>query len=303
MSKVLVTGSSGFLGSAFCRHFAAAGDDVLGLDQAIPLVGAAYRQRQCDLGTADLPELLREESPEVLVHCAGNANVGLSVQDPLMDLHGSVVLLTRLLHACELAGIRPRVLFLSSAAVYGNPERLPIGESDPRRPVSPYGLHKAACEDLCGYATRVQGFDCRVLRIFSAYGAGLRKQILWDLCGKLCRPGEVSLFGTGDETRDFVNGRDVVRAADLVLRAGEPGGIYNVASGRETRIADLVASLLRAAGEDASRVRFNGQGKAGDPLNWRADVSRIEALGFAPSVDLEAGVKEYWDWYRQETAR
>lgn len=302
MSKVLVTGSSGFIGGSLCRHFAERGDDVLGLDLAIPLVGANWRQRQCDLATADLAEILKEVRPDILVHCAGNANVGLSVQDPLMDLNGSVVLLTKLFHAIELAGIRPKVLFLSSAAVYGNPESLPLREEAPRRPVSPYGLHKAACEDLCGFANRVHGLDCRVLRIFSAYGAGLRKQILWDLCGKLSRPGEVTLFGTGDETRDFINVRDVVRAAALVLESGAPG-IYNLASGRETRIADLVSTLLKAAGEDPARVRFNGQVKEGDPLNWRADISRIEGLGFAASVDLEAGVREYWDWYRQELSK
>lgn len=302
MSKVLVTGSSGFLGSSICRHFAELDNEVLGLDLAIPMVGASWQQQQCDLATADLAKILKKASPEVVVHCAGNANVGLSVQDPLMDLNSSVVLLTKLFHAIELAVIRPKVLFLSSAAVYGNPESLPIREDARRRPVSPYGLHKAACEDFCDFATRIKALDCRVLRIFSAYGAGLRKQILWDLCGKLSQPGEVTLFGTGQETRDFINVRDVVRAAALVLEAGEPG-IYNIATGQETRIADLVATLLRVAGEDPSRVRFNGQQKEGDPLNWRADIARIEALGFVPSVDLEAGVRGYWNWYRQELSK
>jgi UDP-glucose 4-epimerase len=275
---------------------------VFGFDLAIPIVGATWQQQQCDLATADLAEILKHTRPDILVHCAGNANVGLSIQDPLMDLNGSYVLLTKLFHALESVQVLPRVLFLSSAAVYGNPESLPIREDAKRQPVSPYGLHKAACEDLCEYATRVQGLDCRVLRIFSAYGAGLRKQILWDLCGKLSRSGEVTLFGTGEETRDFVNVHDIVRAAELVLKAGEPG-IFNVASGRETRIADLVAVLLKTAGEDPTRARFNGQKKEGDPLNWRADISRIAGLGFSASVDLEAGVWEYWDWFRQEISK
>jgi UDP-glucose 4-epimerase len=298
MGKILVTGSSGFLGRAICQHFAERGEDVLGVDQALPTTGFGWRQVQCNLSTADLPEFLRSESPGTIIHCAGNANVGLSVQDPLMDLQGSFVLLTRMFHSCELAGIRPKIIFFSSAAVYGNPEVLPIAEGAARRPVSPYGLHKMACEDLCDYASRVMGFDCRVIRIFSAYGVGLRKQILWDLCGKIVASGEIKLFGTGNETRDFINVRDVVLATSLVLHGGSAGGVYNVACGQETPISDLVRSLLSAANESFNRIRFVGQAKDGDPLYWRADIGQIQALGFAPTVDLDEGVKEYWRWYQ-----
>lgn len=295
--KVLVTGAGGFLGGALCRALAAEGHDVLGLDVAIPPVGIGYRQVQCDLLTADLSEILRAEGPARVIHCAGNANVGLSVQDPFMDLNGSYVLLHRLLYAIKAVSESTQVLFLSSAAVYGNPERLPIAEGDRRHPVSPYGLHKAACEDLCGYFTRVEGIDCRVMRIFSAYGAGLRKQILWDLCAKIERPGKIALFGTGAETRDFVHVHDVVRAARLIMEKGE-SGVYNVANGVEVRIDTVVKELLRVAGEPEDRLSFTGEGKLGDPLNWRADISRLQALGYAPEVSLEEGIAAYHRWRR-----
>jgi UDP-glucose 4-epimerase len=274
-----------------------AGHDVLGLDMAIPPVGAAYRQAQCDLSTIDLAEILREATPDRIVHCAGNANVGLSVQDPFMDLNGSYVLLHRLLYALKSASIAARVLFVSSAAVYGNPARIPIAEEDSRQPVSPYGLHKAACEDLCSYFSRVESIDCRVMRIFSAYGSGLRKQILWDLSAKLEGAGRVEMFGTGNETRDFVHVDDVVRAAELILDKGRPE-VYNVASGEETRIADLARILIRAAGESEDRLFFNGKTKEGDPLNWKADISRLKSLGFEPRVSLERGVGDYHAWRR-----
>jgi len=296
--KILVTGAGGFLGGALCRALAGEGHDVLGLDVAIPPVGIGYRQAQCDLLTVDLTEILQEEAPYWVIHCAGNANVGLSVQDPFMDLNSSYVLLHRLLYAVKAVREETKVLFLSSAAVYGNPERLPIAEGDRRHPVSPYGLHKAACEDLCGYFTRIEGIDCRVMRIFSAYGAGLRKQILWDLCTKIEKPGKIALFGTGAETRDFIHVDDVVRAAGLIMFKGE-SGIYNVANGAEVRIDAVVKALLRVADISEQRLSFSGEQKPGDPLNWRADTSRLNALGYVQSVPLDVGIKGYFEWRRQ----
>ena len=265
------------------------------MDISLPPVGTRYRQSQCDLSTADLTALIRAEQPDRIVHFAGNANVGLSVQDPHMDLNGSYVLLHRLLYGAKAAGCRARILFVSSAAVYGNPSRIPIHEDDIRRPVSPYGLHKAACEDLCEYFSRVEGIDCRIVRIFSAYGSGLRKQILWDLCTKLRSPGPVEMFGTGAETRDFIHVADVVQAIRLVLESGKPGA-YNLANGTEVRIDELARALLAAAGEPIDRLRFNGRTKEGDPLNWKADIGRLQALGYRPTLSLEQGVLDYWHW-------
>lgn len=293
--KILVTGAGGFIGSSLCSALFQDGHDVLGLDLCIPKVGVPYHQIQCDLLTIDLSKILEDVKPDWILHCAGNANVGLSIQDPFMDLNGSYVLLHRLLYAIKAALRHARLLFLSSAAVYGNPEKLPITEAAPRNPVSPYGLHKAACEDLCDYFTRIEGLDCRVMRIFSAYGAGLRKQILWDLCAKIERPGKIHLFGTGAETRDFIHVDDVVNAARLILEKGT-SGIYNVANGVEVRIDTIVQALLRVAGESEARISFSGESKPGDPLNWRADISKLKGLGYYPSMPLEIGIEKYFQW-------
>jgi UDP-glucose 4-epimerase len=296
--KILITGASGFLGSALCKAMAGEGHDVLGLDVAIPVINVAYRQLQCDLLTIDLTEILKTEAPKRIVHCAGNANVGHSVRDPFMDLNGSYVLLHRLLYAAKAAELSTSVLFLSSAAVYGNPVRIPIAEEDARHPVSPYGLHKAACEDLCAYFSRVERVDCRVMRIFSAYGAGLRKQILWDLCAKLHTPGRIEMFGTGSETRDFIHVDDIVEAARLIMDHGQ-NGVYNVANGEEIRIEDIARQLLRVAGEPQDRLFFNGRTKEGDPLNWKAETGKLKALGFEPNIPLERGIEDYYRWRRQ----
>lgn len=298
MKKVLVTGANGFVGGVFCRTFAAEGHDVLGLDMTIPATPCSYRQIQTDLLTADLMEVLAKEQPDWIIHCAGNANVGLSVIDPMMDLNSSYVLLHKLLYAMKSVSKSSRLVFLSSAAVYGNPEILPVCESAIRKPVSPYGLHKAACEDLCEYFSRVEHIDCIVLRVFSAYGAGLRKQILWDLCNKIDVSSAIEMHGTGSETRDFIHVRDVVNAARLVLTQ-QVNGIYNIANGVEVRIDQIVGQLMASLGEDYSRVRFNGASKAGDPLYWKADISKIVGLGYSPTVRLDDGIDEYVQWRRR----
>lgn len=297
MKKVFITGSSGFVGNALAKELILRGHDVVGTDQALPLVGSNFRHIQGDLSTMDLNLILSAERPDWIIHCAGNANVGLSIVDPMMDLNSSLVLSHRLLYALKFAGLCPNVLFFSSAAVYGNPSDLPIKEASLRRPVSPYGLHKAGCEDLFTYFNRVEKIPCRSVRVFSAYGAGLRKQLLWDLYSKSIRPGKIPMFGTGAETRDFIHIHDVVRAALLVLEHGSED-VYNIANGEETRIDQVGSLLLSAMGESPSRLSFNGVNKEGDPLNWKADISKIKSLGYKPEVLLEMGISQYVSWVK-----
>lgn len=294
--KIMVTGASGFLGSSICHSLSKSGHDVIGLDIVIPMIKAPYRQIQCDLLTIELSELFRAYNPDQIIHCAGNANVGLSVQDPFMDLNGSYVLLHRLLYSLKSIPLKPTLLFVSSAAVYGNPVQLPISETAARAPVSPYGLHKAACEDLCEYFSRVERFDCKIVRIFSAFGVGLRKQLLWDTCQKIRAGGLIKMFGTGNETRDFIHVDDVVRAIRMVLDHGS-AETYNIANGKETSIAYIVKSLLDAATIPHENLTFSNDTKTGDPLNWCSDIKKLQNLGYSPSVTVDRGVQDYWNWF------
>jgi UDP-glucose 4-epimerase len=138
--------------------------------------------------------------------------------------------------------------------------------------------------------------------VFSAYGPGLRRQIVWDICRRALSEDVLELRGTGYESRDFIHGHDVARAfAHLVDHARAQGEVYNVASGTETTIRDLAALVL--AGLDPSpRLRFSGESHPGNPMNWRADVGSLAELGFVPEIDLEQGVTGYLDWCRAGVA-
>jgi UDP-glucose 4-epimerase len=133
-------------------------------------------------------------------------------------------------------------------------------------------------------------------RVFSAYGPGLNRQILWDVCRKAVAAPVVSLSGTGHETRDFIHVADVARAVRVLAEnADMHGEAYNVASGVETTIASLAERLVAQASPEAV-VEFSGVQRAGDPLRWCADISAIEELGFVPAVSLDEGIVEFARW-------
>jgi len=282
---ILVTGASGFLGRAISDHLSVEGHDVVGAGRP-----------DFEIPSGPFTELIRSRRYDALVHCAGPASVPASVADPSADFRGSAGVLDDLLSALRPLDEAPRVVFLSSAAVYGQPARLPIREADPLAPISPYGFHRRACELLLQAHARVWGLESVVLRVFSAYGEGLRRQIMWDICRQAIAAGTIELEGTGTESRDFVHATDVARAVEVALRSASfTGEAYNVGTGAETTIATL-ATLLVEDLETVPSVHFSGRGRAGDPANWRADISTIAGLGFEPCVDIESGTHRYASW-------
>lgn len=301
--SLLVTGVAGFIGRYVARHLSEQGWSVIGIDNSPPENAPlsnllAYHRLQ--LPDAALNGLLQEHSPQVCIHCAGRASVGLSLTDPAADFQASPILTFEILNALRLKAPSCRFIFLSSAAVYGNPESLPVSETQPPAPVSPYGFHKLQCEQLCLEFAKVYGLPTASMRIFSAYGPGLRRQVVWDISRKVITQNSLSLQGTGNESRDFIHALDIARALSAVATcAPMEGEVYNLGSGREVAIAQLANMILDALESDCTPV-FDGVVPAGTPLNWQADVSKLQALGFTASVPLERGVKTFVNWCRAE---
>lgn len=284
----LVTGANGFLGQAIARRLEAEG-----------WVVARAGRPEVELPSDAFSRVLVESAPSLVVHCAGPASVANSVDDPRADRRGSVGVLTTMLG--ELRGLAspPRLLLLSSAAVYGQPTVLPVAETARLRPMSPYGAHRAECEELVA----ASGLPFAVLRVFSAYGAGLRRQLLWDICLKaLARAEILALFGSGDETRDFVHADDVAAAVAVVARDRGTPAFLNVASGSETTVRTVAERLLAQLPGDPGRLRFTSGVRPGDPSRWCADVTRLHDLGWSPRVSLDSGLREYARWAQEDLA-
>ena len=298
----IVTGAGGFIGS----HVAAA------LVKRGWRVGAAgHRGRACagiheqHWGTLDvegLKSLAEKLGPiSAIVHCAGGSSVGPSLQDPARDFERTVTSTLRVLEFMRAHAPAARLILLSSAAVYGAANVEPLHEELTRRPISPYGKHKAIAEDHVAQWAAQFGFSFATLRLFSVYGAGLRKQLLWELSRRaMAKEDPLTLFGTGEERRDFIAVDDavalIVRAADRKL---EPPAVMNGGSGQGTSVRELAEMLLAALGCE-QHVRFSGEAKAGDPVTMVADVRKARAFGFAPAVSLNQGLAAYADWVRGE---
>jgi len=303
MQTVLVTGVTGFIGRYVARHFAAQGWSVIGVGNTppenAPLANlTSYHQIQ--LPNPQFNELLQATTPQLCIHCAGRASVGLSITDPSADFYTNTVLTFELLNSLRLHAPVCRFIFLSSAAVYGNPKSMPVSETHPSAPLSPYGFHKLQCEQLCLEFTKVYDLPTASLRIFSAYGPGLRRQVVWDICQKAITHDAVILQGSGQESRDFIHALDIARALNvLAISAPMQGEVYNLASGRESTISEL-ASLVLDALEYDHTPKFDGVVPVGTPFNWQADISKLAALGFTASVPLEKGIKTFANWCRAE---
>lgn len=303
---VLITGASGFLGTWLANDAHERGFGLLGIDIAPPQRAEIWTDFRTHLSErADFAALVGTRRLHAVFHLAGGASVPQSLENPIGDfaslLPGTIALLV------YLARHQPgaHLVFFSSAAVYGNPARLPVSEMDPVAPISPYGIHKATAEFAIEHYARLFGLRASLLRIFSAYGEGLRKQVVWDTCQKVlvamangarCVP----MFGSGNETRDFIHASDIARAALIISNAPPHRGtqVFNVASGRDLSIRTLAESVVQSLDASVS-LAFDGAARRGDPLNWQANIDKLTALGFSPAIPFDEGIRRSINWQKR----
>jgi UDP-glucose 4-epimerase len=301
--KILITGVAGFIGRGLSRYFARIGKAVYGIDRVqaenAPLSDlAGYVQDE--LNSSQFEDFLRRSQPDIILHCAGRASVPGAMQDPRADYTDGPVLTFSLLN--RIRQIQPDCAFIniSSAAVYGNPQSLPISERHEIRPISSYGFHKWQSEIICQEFSLLWGIKTASARVFSAYGPGLHRQVLWDIAHKALTQPEVRLQGTGQESRDFIHIQDIARGLEIILQNAKLNGeVYNLASGVETSIAHLSTIILDSL-QVSSKVTFSAETPSGTPKNWRANIDLLQSFGFTPQIPLEAGARSFALWARSE---
>ena len=294
--NILVIGSKGFIGS-HCVDFFSLNHEVWGCDVVLDYNTPRYIS--IDSVDSDFLEIFQSHQFDVCINCSGAANVPFSLEKPFNDFKLNALNVFKLLEAIRLHAPECKFITMSSAAIYGNPEVLPIVENQKRMPVSPYGFHKVMAEMICEEYSRFWSVKTCCLRIFSAYGPRLKKQLFWDLYHKIKDQDEPTLWGTGRESRDFIYISDIVRIIDLAINHSQfDGEVVNVANGKQITIAEVADSVRMVMGTTKS-VKFNGAERKGDPINWEADISIIKGWGYTPQVELESGIKSYVKWVKE----
>ena len=291
-----VTGAAGFLGGAVAAAFVRAGWTVAGFDIAPGWTGGCAHWITGEVHRDALAQAAAEVgTPELVFHAAGGSSVGASVADPGTDFARTVGSLRETLAFLRQHAPGARLIYPSSAAVYGAAAVAPLAETAPSAPISPYGRHKLQAEAEIA----ASGVQTVILRFFSLYGPGLRKQLLWDLAGRLAaKPKRLELSGTGEELRDFLYIDDAVRLVGLAAGLEILGAslVLNGGRGEAITVRQAAETLARALNSDAA-IDFSGETRAGDPAALVADISKARALDFEPKAAFEDGARSYARWF------
>jgi dTDP-glucose 4,6-dehydratase/UDP-glucose 4-epimerase len=292
--NILIIGSQGFIGSNAVDYF----------------IKKKYEVYHCDIGQADKRNnyfavsahdsdfniLFQDKKFDYCINASGAADVQFSFKNPAIDFALNVINVEKILEAIRTCNPTCKFINFSSAAVYGNPIELPILEISKSAPLSPYGWHKLQSEILCREYFTCFNINTISLRVFSAFGEGLKKQLFWDLYQKSKSSVVVELFGTGEEGRDFIYIQDLLLALDCVMTNSLfDGEVINVANGEAIRIKDA-AQIFFENLDKKIELKFTSKIKTGDPVYWQADIEKLKRLEFVPRYSFKEGLTNTFKW-------
>jgi UDP-glucose 4-epimerase len=300
-SKVLVTGGSGFIGShlieLLCKSDVQI--DIIDFVEPSPKMAAPHRYMKVDLVSYLSSSSCDLSRYDYIFHLAGNAHPFPSVENPVKDFNMNLNTTLLFLESLKRIKERPKLINVSSAAVYGDPLTFPIKESDPTVPLSPYGVSKLAAENYVSVYSRLYGVSALSVRPFSIYGPRLRKQVVFDLLTKLhADPHTLEVYGDGKQMRDFLYVKDLVGAMLVVAAQGKGNGeTYNIASGTSYSIQEVIDTMCGVLGIKPD-LRYSGKVRPGEPEKWIVDIAKIQHTGFKPEVSLQDGLAETIGWFK-----
>ena len=310
--RLLVTGGAGFIGSHVCDAFLSAGWSVTALDDLSSgreeNVSPGVELVVADIRSPEAADLVENGGFEVVSHHAAQIDVRVSVERPDHDASINIMGLLNLLEASVKGGVRRFVYVSSGGVVYGEPELLPVSETAPKLPLSPYGVSKLTGEHYLRFYREIHGLEGVSLRYSNVYGprqdphgeAGVVA-----IFGRNILGGQpVTVFGDGEQTRDYVYVGDVAEANLVAAQVDLPdsGDIdvfaFNVGTGVETSVNELAAGLMQAAGREVAVER--APARPGELLRSCLDPSRLHGVGWGPASSLETGLARTYAWIEGE---
>lgn len=314
MSKIVVTGGAGFIGSHIAESLAEDGHEVVIVDNLDPYYSVDLKKRNIDIVlnsgdatfiNADITNLARikeiiDSTVDYVYHEAAQAGVRISVKDPFKPNNVNVLGTLNVLKASLDTDVK-KVINASSSSVYGKVKYLPFDEQHPTEPVSPYGVSKLAAEHYCRVFYEIYGLPTTSLRYFTVYGPRMRPDLAISIFTRRMLANEpITVFGDGEQTRDFTYIEDVVEANKrLLYNKITDGKILNIGGGNRISVNDLIEHL-RSITSSTSEVIYTGKQK-GDTEDTLADVDLGNKLiGYKSLFDINRGLKKFVDWFKIE---
>lgn len=311
--RVVVTGGAGFIGGSLVHALVGAGAEVTIIDDlstgSVANVHPAATFRRLDVCDESAARVIVGARPELVVHLAAQVSVAASLADPDHDRRVNVGGAELVARAAAEAGAR-RVLFASSAAVYGEPAELPLTEESPTEPAVPYGHSKLAAERALASVLRPAGVDFAVLRFANVYGPRQRAEgeggVVAEFASRMAAGVTPVIFGSGSQTRDFIYVADVVAACvaaaeyeDVLALPGDNGPAYNISTGRETSVS-MLAEGLRVAMRYAGEIG-RAPARAGDvDASVLSPAKAADVFGWKAAVELQSGLTSTAAWFAQQ---
>jgi UDP-glucose 4-epimerase len=310
----LVTGGAGFIGSHVAEAYIARGDDVWIVDN----LSSGRRENlppqahflELDIRDPKLRELFREHRFDLVNHHAAQIDVRISVEDPALDASINGMGLLNVLEGAREVGTK-RVIYVSSGGVvYGEPEEIPTPELAPKLPLSPYGVTKLAGEQYLLYYREIHGLEYVALRYSNVYGPRQDPHgeagVVAIFCNRLLDGEELTVFGDGEQTRDYVYVKDVVsanlKASEMSLSPDRSldSVAFNVATGKATSVNRLADHLESVAGSRPGRV-YRAE-RPGELRHSTLDTSSFQERGWAPRYELQDGLRETFEHIAAQVA-
>jgi len=302
---VLVTGGAGFIGSHVAELLVQNGLSVTVLDD----LSSGYEDNipsgvkfiRGDVGDAEIVEHAMKGCG-VIIHLAASVGNKRSIDNPRLDSTINVLGMINTLESARKFGIG-RVVFSSSAGIFGELKTLPIAENHPQEPDSPYGVSKLAAEKMCLVYNKLYGMKNVCLRYFNVYGVRQRYDsygnVIPIFANRILKWDPITIFGDGEQTRDFVNVSDVATANILAAFSLEAQGVFNIGSGTRITINKLAQMMLKVVVGQGD-IQYTTP-RPGDVRDSLADITAANrAFGFAPATDLAEGLVAYLDWLKTD---
>jgi len=304
MSKILVSGGAGFIGSHLTDKLMDKGHNVVVVDNLSTgkkeNLNPKAKFYEADICNSEISQIFEEEKPEIVFHFAAQIDVRKSVKDPIQDAKTNILGSLNLLQNCQKNEVRKFIFASSGGAIYGDTDIIPTPETHSENPESPYGICKLTIEKYLHFYKETFGLNYTALRLANIYGPRQNSKgeagVIAIFCNKILKNEEVVINGDGEKTRDFVFVDDVVNVAILSIEQ-EKSDIYNIGTGIETNINEIFRKIKELTNSDCKEI--HAPEKLGEQKRSCLDFSKVkQELNWEPEYNLEKGLGDTIKWFK-----